>query len=443
MPAAEADLFARTLFSDIDFSGGGVVVAVSGGSDSTALLLLVKAHLEKAAPSTRLLAITVDHDLRPGSADEAVAVGALCGMMGVEHRTVRWMGTKPATGVLAAAREARYRLLAEAAESACCDIVLTGHTADDQAETVSMRLARYGGRGLSGMAPATLHEWRRWLLRPLLGVRRSTLRAFLTRRSVGWFDDPTNENLDHERPRVRKALAEDATVYGLLETAAEAGAARRALGEAAAALIASHADMPMTGLVRLGPAFAYAADRPAAVYALRILLATVGGAEHLPDLDKVEGLFERLAGSQALRATLSRTIVDQRRGTIYLLREGRGLPAACPAVGPRLWDGRRDLTGNGEDARVAPVGLEAARRLALPVAGVPASLVTSALAAEPAAGDADGKPLPAGQFSVRPAVTPWARFLPAFDLAPAVAMAALIGAPALPRSPLRGHIGAA
>ncbi|RUZ78506.1 tRNA lysidine(34) synthetase TilS [Mesorhizobium sp. M7A.F.Ca.US.006.01.1.1] len=443
-------------FSHIDFTSGAVA-AVSGGSDSTALLLLLKHHLDRTAPATRLLAVTIDHGLRSGSAEEAQTVAKLCATLGISHRILTWSGSKPSAGLPAAAREARYRLLAEAAQAEGIGMILTGHTADDQAETVLMRHARDGGqghvemagRGLAGMAPATLYDWRAWIVRPLLGLRRAALRDVLRREDVGWADDPTNIDAAFERPRVRAALAGGSVehVEGMLMLAGQAALERRQLGASAADLIDRFASQPAIGLIRLDPPRLLSpADERAAVYALRILLATIGGIAFLPDQARSEALFGRLRAG-FLCATLSRTVVDSRRSGIFLRREARGLPSAAAIMDGTVWDGRRRITLNDSSGAllIAPFGAAAAKQLSTGDGKTPPSLMRAALAAEPALWqggeclDLSGGSRAPMAVEVRPVVAPFARFLPSFDLAPARAVARLIGAAPVPPLPFSGH----
>lgn len=444
-------------FSTIDFTNGAVA-AVSGGSDSTALLLLLKAHLDRSAPTARLLAVTIDHGLRPEAAAEARAVAKLCAERGIAHRIISWSGAKPLTGLPAAAREARYRLLAEAAQAHGIGLIVTGHTADDQAETVLMRQARgdgreLAGRGLAGMAPATLYDWRIWIARPLLGVRRAALRAFLRRENVGWAEDPTNTDAYFERPRIRAVLGEDRGEQRFAEAiglARRAAAEREQLGRRAAALIGEFASRPAPGLIRLDPGFVKADDTRAPVYALRVLLAATGGVALLPDQTRSEALFEQMRAGP-LCATLSRTVVDIRRTGIFLHRESRDLPPAAP-LAAGLWDGRRRVTeaeaitlGDSSGALlIAPLGAAAAAKRMAGI-GAPASLVRAALAAEPALWRGSeclgfaGDTTTAAAIAVSPAVAPFARFLPSFDLVLAGAVAELTGAPPVPALPSSRH----
>ncbi|MCV3207911.1 tRNA lysidine(34) synthetase TilS [Mesorhizobium sp. YC-39] len=467
MLETEPDL-SEHLFSEIDFTNGAVA-AVSGGSDSTALLLLLKDHLDRTAPATKLLAVTIDHGLRPDAAIEARAVARLCAERGIAHRIMVWSGPKPSTGLPAAARTARYRLLAEAAEREGIGLILTGHTADDQAETVLMRQAREQGpreegpreegRGLAGMAPATLYDWQTWIVRPLLGTRRAALREILRCANVDWAEDPTNEDDTFERPRIRAVLAAKDGGQRMGDALALAGRAateREELGRRAAALIRSYASRPADGLIRLDPGFAMAGDDRAAVYVLRILLATVGGVGFLPDQARSEVLFDRMGGepfrATPFRATLSRTAVDARRAGVFLRRENRNLPPADPAEEKALWDGRRRITlSDKSDALViaslsiAPLGTAPAAKRATAGNSTPSSLFRAALATEPAlwrSGECLGLPgdsQVSAMIAIRPVVAPFARFLPSFDLEPAGAVAALIGAPPVPVLPFGGR----
>ncbi|WP_292575389.1 tRNA lysidine(34) synthetase TilS, partial [Mesorhizobium sp.] len=412
---------------------------------------LLKDHLDRTAPGARLLAVTIDHGLRPDSATEARQVADFCAERGVAHRILAWRGDKPLTGLPAAARAARYRLLAQAADAEGIKLILTGHTADDQAETVLMRQARDDdGRGLAGMAPATLHDWRTWIVRPLLGTRRAALRDMLRHRDVGWIEDPTNVDVRFERPRMRASLAQgegERRIAEALARSAQAARERHDIGRRAAMLIDAFASRPVPGLIRLDRDFAGHEDGQAAVYVLRILLATVGGMSFLADEVRCAELLSRLQlGS--LCATLSRTVVDARRTGIFLRRESRNLPAPAPPADNWLWDNRRRITlkdGSG-DLVIAPLGPAAAGKAPFSE-DVPQSLSRAALAAEPAlwsggkhldfaGGDAGPQ-----SVSIVPAVAPFARFLPCFDIEPATAVAMLVGAPPVPAPPFHGHDG--
>jgi len=183
-----------------------LILAVSGGPDSTALMMLAARWRTARASGPKLVAVTVDHGLRAQSAAEAKAVGALARKFGVTHRTVRWTGKKPRTGLQEAARHARYRLLAAEAAKAGARHVLTAHTLDDQAETVLLRLAR--GSGLSGLAAMTRENalFGITVVRPLLAVSKARLIATLRRARIAYADDPSNRDPRFTRARLRTIL---------------------------------------------------------------------------------------------------------------------------------------------------------------------------------------------------------------------------------------------
>jgi tRNA(Ile)-lysidine synthase len=196
---------AKRLFAD--WRGvPAIVLAVSGGPDSIALMWLAARWRRAVARGPRLIAVTVDHGLRPEAAAEAREVKRLARSLDLPHRTLRWTGPKPRTGLPAAARAARYRLLAQAARASGATHILTAHTRDDQAETLLMRMLR--GSGIAGLASMARESERDGLLlaRPFLDISKSQLIATLEKAKVGFAEDPTNRDTSFTRPRLRTLM---------------------------------------------------------------------------------------------------------------------------------------------------------------------------------------------------------------------------------------------
>lgn len=202
-PLAAAD--AAVLFRSLE-GEGALIVAVSGGPDSIALLALLAEWAGPGRP--RLLAVTVDHGLRPEAAQEASMVGGLCAELGVEHRTRGWQGSKPRSGLQEKARAARYALLADEARAFGATAIVTAHTADDQAETLLMRMAAGSGlAGLAGMAPRSAVNGI-GLARPLLGTAKAQLVATCQARGLSFARDPSNDDPRFTRIRWRRLSPE-------------------------------------------------------------------------------------------------------------------------------------------------------------------------------------------------------------------------------------------
>src|SRR6202521_3272020 len=204
---------AKRLFAD--WKGvPAIVLAVSGGPDSIAWMWLAARWRRTLARGPRLIAVTVDHGLRAEAAREARDVKRLAKSLDLPHQTLRWTGPKPRTGVPAAARAARYRLLAQAARAHGATHVLTAHTRDDQAETLLMRLVR--GSGISGLAAMARESEREgvFIARPFLNVSKSRLIATLAKADIGYADDPTNRDVSFTRPRIRSVIEGLATEGG-------------------------------------------------------------------------------------------------------------------------------------------------------------------------------------------------------------------------------------
>ncbi|MVA18073.1 tRNA lysidine(34) synthetase TilS [Agrobacterium vitis] len=396
-----------------------LLVAISGGSDSTGLLLALHEQLHAMpAKTVTLHAATIDHGLRDGSAAEAETVAALCARLGIPHEIRRWADDKPKSGISAAARAARYQLLAGIAKEIGAAAILTGHTADDQIETIAMRAERSRNpeaTGLAGMACSVLFENSIWITRPLLRSRRQAIRAFLQSRQLGWIDDPSNDNIAYERARIRAHLT-TAPQIGMPHNE------RLSLSQQAATLVSTHATMPLPGLVDIDNAL-LEAPRAILCHALQALIATVGGQPHGPGQDALVRLIALCQQPPGARLTLGRCLAHRHRHGIYLVREGRNLPHGIVKPGETvLWDGRWHISNIGRaESPVQPGGTETDQTSpTLPTSSMPVSLAALARQSLPGIGP---------NLHATPVIAPYQGFLPGFDWPLAVALAGLFDAP--------------
>ena len=311
---------AASLFEDL-VAIPALILAVSGGPDSTALLWLAARWRAARTSGPTLIAVTVDHGLRKEAGAEAKAVAKFACHLGIAHRTLRWTGKKPKTGLPQAARMARYRLLAEAARKAGAPAILTAHTLDDQAETVLIRMSRGSGlTGLAGMARVSPVPGRRdgavRLIRPLLDIAKSRLIATLKAAKIPFADDPTNRDPRFTRARLRGLLpvlaGEGLDAPRLATLARRLARAEAALAQAAAEAFDRLAEeksgriaFDRSGFAGLSPEIA-----------LRLLGRAIDalGDEGPVELGKLEGLSGALAtaladGQGRFRRTLAGAVV--------------------------------------------------------------------------------------------------------------------------------------
>jgi tRNA(Ile)-lysidine synthase len=326
MPAQESSPVsateAQSIFSDLERLPV-LLLAVSGGPDSTALMVLAARWRKTLKTKPKLIAVTVDHGLRPESKREAAAVARLARKLGIAHRTLCWRGVKPKTGLQEAARVARYRLLATAARRAKALHILTAHTRDDQAETVLIRISR--GSGISGLAAmARLSSVpgdgarRINLVRPLLDIAKTRLVATLRAANIPFADDPSNRDPRFARTRLRGMMGELAREG--LDSRRLATLARRL--KRADQAIDAVVDRAVAELTRLSPAGDAVAINGAgysglpAEIALRLLGGAVGrvGDEGPVELAKLEALktaldAAQMTGNRRFRRSLAGAVV--------------------------------------------------------------------------------------------------------------------------------------
>ena len=355
MLAADTTLALNGIFDGLTgFSR--VAVAVSGGSDSMALLRLVTDWRSQPNGPREVYALTVDHGLRPESAIEAREVSAWCACLGVTHITLRWQGTKPTSGIQAKARTARYDVITDWCRDQRVPLVMTAHTADDQAETVIMRQQRTNtDRSLAAIWPE--NEWRGIkLLRPLLAVRRETLRDYLRGLGQMWLEDPSNSNTVFERVRIRQNMSEE-DVGGLQALAVSAQTRVTAADAELKAWLSLHMKVDDYAVIRLPRSMLQAIAVDLRIDVLSWVLAAAGDGQR-PERANVEAIATWLSDGRENRRSANGAIVSARRHVVEVMREPgriRSRFVETPETGLVVFDDRFKVSAP-PGSKVGPMG---------------------------------------------------------------------------------------
>lgn len=332
-------------------------LAVSGGPDSLALMLLAQRWAATANPSPELIVYSLDHGLRAEARDEVAMVLDYAASLGLAARGLAWTGEKPETGVQEAARQARYRIIGEAMKADDATLLLTAHHRGDQAETVLMRLAHGSGiEGLKGMVPMSQVEGVP-VFRPLLDVEPASLAAVVDAAGLMPAQDPSNEDLSYERVRWRKLLpslaAEGLDAAALARFAARMAEADAALAQMAEAAFAELVTLDGFGAASLPRAAFHALSPAIARRLLGRVLNIVGGRQKPRALGQVERLYDQIAAGDLPRAaTLMGAVVRLKGDNLSVSREpGRVLPddIVLPPHQGLIWDQRFRITNVSDD----------------------------------------------------------------------------------------------
>ncbi len=328
-----------------------IAVAVSGGADSMALLLLLREwylnlmSLDGEPPKIHVL--TVDHGLRPEAVQETEWVRDQAEKLGFNCTILKWLGEKPDTAIQEEARNARYNLMADWCRKNNVPTILTAHHMDDQAETVVMRLAR--GAGVTGLAGVSGHSiWREInIIRPLLNISKAQLKWYLEDRSQKWIEDPSNSSDNFERVRIRKSLPvlEEFNIGSaqLARTAARLRRAENALDQWTEQVLGKALICMPEGLATINWKCFQEVPEEIQLRILSQTLKIVGGRKKAPSLSGLEDRHVELIRKGNYISTLSGCIVQREKGRLIVSREVRGNDPQSVAIEPGetvMWDNR-------------------------------------------------------------------------------------------------------
>lgn len=319
-------------------NGEKIAVAVSGGADSTALCLLAQEFVRQYGGD--MLALIVDHGLRPCSARQARLTAERLEQKGIPLRLLSWTGEKPVSGIEQAAREARYRLLSDACRAEGCRALLLGHHRQDQAETFLIRRAKNSGPvGLAGMSAVRMTDFGR-ILRPLLGLCPADLREYNKARSMDWVEDETNLSDNFDRGRLRRILT-PALIDEAFDQTLFYGKKRRALEEKAAVFIRENAVKSDMGYLLFAQDAFRKLDGETALFCLGDFLRFIADRPYAPRSDSLAALADNIRSVSFHGATLGGCrIAPSTKKQVLVWRELNDLPDPVTVEGRRRfsWD---------------------------------------------------------------------------------------------------------
>ncbi|AKK20356.1 tRNA lysidine(34) synthetase TilS [Candidatus Liberibacter africanus] len=400
-----------------------ILVAVSGGSDSMGLLIALHSILSDSSfRQIKFSAISVDHDLRKESQDEVKYVSDICFKLGISHTIVLWKDPKPRAGLMVAAREARYDLIAEHAKKIGANLAVTAHTFDDQLETVYMRSQRdYAekGIGLSGICGTILYDFRLWIIRPFLRCRREDIRSFLLQRNIGWCEDPSNNDDRFERVRVRRFIR-DIDLHALYHKIEKFQDLRVTINNAVATLIPKYLTVHLRSIIAISQDILNI-DSALLSYLLKVSIAVCGGQFFFPGHSSIERVMSFLKDGGKGCISIGRVVIDRRENFLWITRAVRDLPTLN--IHPKetaVWDGRYQFQ-NSSDSLIQ-ISPQLYKKSDVP-SGIPPIVAQRAILSMPY------------EQGGRAVLTPFSRFMTGFDFPVVSAFSVLFGQVFIPRLP--------
>lgn len=348
--------FARLVSPYLEIASEKIAIAVSGGADSMALCLLADQWAK--ANGRRIVALTVNHGLRENAKDEAFTVADWLAAREIEHHILTWLGDKPKTGIQAAARQARYALMAGWCTENEVAILMTAHHLEDQIETFLLRMERGSGiDGLACMAEISKIE-EITLYRPLLGISKHRLREYLNDLEQNWIEDPSNQNPVYRRTKMRKLVEQleegglDAKrIAPLVEHFAEL---RGRLAEVVSVFFENTVSIFPEGYASTRQDVFRKLPDPIIERILVQFTSMIGAKPYPPRNDRLKRAVQQIRKKQFKGFTLGGCRYFLKNHEIMICREMRGLPAVRVAAGDHLiWADMYEIEIQGPKRGVA------------------------------------------------------------------------------------------